>query len=55
MVNTPDGTDVENLRFSMQMLSPLNLLASVRLWCGLLAAGAMLALTIRLRRYRDDS
>jgi ABC-2 type transport system permease protein len=55
MVNRPDGSDLENLRFSMQMLSPLNLLASVRLWCGLLAAGAMLALTIRLRRYRDDS
>jgi ABC-2 type transport system permease protein len=55
MANTPDGSDVENLRFSMQMLTPLNLLASVRLWCGLLATGAMLALTIRLRRYRDDS
>ena len=55
MANTPVGSDVENLRFSMQMLSPLNLLASVRLWCGLLAAGALLALTIRLRRYRDDS
>jgi ABC-2 type transport system permease protein len=55
MVNGPDGSDLDNLRFSMQMLSPLNLLASVRLWCGLLAAGAMLALTIRLRRYRDDS
>jgi ABC-2 type transport system permease protein len=55
MVNTPDDSDIENLRFSMQMLSPLNLLASVRLWCGLLAAAAMLALTIRLRRYRDDS
>lgn len=32
-----------------------NLLASPELWLGLLAAVLMLLLTIRLRRYRDDS
>jgi ABC-2 type transport system permease protein len=36
-------------------LTPLHLLASPRLWCGLLAAALMIALAIRLRRYRDDA
>jgi ABC-2 type transport system permease protein len=49
------GDDVENLRFSMQMLTPLQLLASARLWLGLAAAAGMIALAIRLRRYRDES
>jgi ABC-2 type transport system permease protein len=35
-------------------LTPLHLLSSPRLWCGLLAAALMIALAIRLRRYRDD-
>jgi ABC-2 type transport system permease protein len=51
---TLDGPDAQNLRFSMQLLSPLRLLASARLWGGLVAAALMLLLTIRLRRYRDD-
>jgi ABC-2 type transport system permease protein len=50
-----DGDEVENLRFSMQMLTPLQLLASARLWGGLAAAAGMIALAIRLRRYRDES
>jgi ABC-2 type transport system permease protein len=33
----------------------LHLLASARLWCGLVAAGLMIVLTIRLRGLRDDS
>jgi ABC-2 type transport system permease protein len=51
---TLDGADLQNLRFSMQLLSPLSLLGSARLWGGLAAAASMLLLTIRLRRYRDD-
>ena len=35
----------------MHLLSPGHLLASLRLWIGLLAAAAMTALTIRVRRY----
>jgi ABC-2 type transport system permease protein len=34
--------------------TPLHLLASARLWCGLLAAALMIALAIRLRRAGDD-
>jgi ABC-2 type transport system permease protein len=34
---------------------PAALLASPQLWLGLVATAAMLALAIRLRRYRDDS
>lgn len=34
---------------------PLNLLASARLWWGLLAAAAMVALAIHRRRFGDDS
>jgi ABC-2 type transport system permease protein len=52
---TFDGADVQNLRFSMQLLSPLALLGSARLWGGLVAAAAMIVLTIRLRRYSDDA
>jgi hypothetical protein len=33
----------------------VGLLASPQLWLGLAAAALMLVLTIRLRRYRDDS
>lgn len=36
-------------------LTALHLLASARLWCGLVAAGLMIVLTIRLRSLRDDS
>jgi hypothetical protein len=52
--NNPES-DVQNLRFTMQMLSPLPLLGSARLWGGLVAAASMILLTIRLRRYSDDS
>jgi len=34
---------------------PLQLLGSAQLWLGLLTAAALLALAIRVRRYRDDS
>jgi ABC-2 type transport system permease protein len=44
-----------DISFTMQMLSPERLLASLRLWIGLLAAAAMVALTIRVRRYRDEA
>ncbi|MFI4868075.1 MAG: hypothetical protein ACHQDD_01825 [Steroidobacterales bacterium] len=37
------------------LLDPLNLLASARLWWGLLAAAAMSALAIHLRRFGDDA
>jgi hypothetical protein len=50
-----DADDMQNLRFSMQMLTPLQLLASARLWLGLAAAAGMIALAIRLRRYHDES
>jgi ABC-2 type transport system permease protein len=42
-------------RYSLQMLTPGQLLASQRVWWGLAAAVGMVALAIRLRRYRDDS
>ena len=42
-------------RYSLQMLTPGQLLASQRLWWGLAAAVGMVAMAIRLRRYRDDS
>jgi ABC-2 type transport system permease protein len=42
-------------RYSLQALTPVQLLASQRLVWGLAAAAAMIALAIRLRRYRDDS
>jgi ABC-2 type transport system permease protein len=54
-MNAPGGPDVQNLRFSLQLLSPLQLLGSARLWGGLVAAASMILLTIRLRRYRDDA
>jgi ABC-2 type transport system permease protein len=38
-----------------QSIDPSGLLASPQLWLGLAAAALMLVLTIRLRRYRDDS
>ncbi len=34
---------------------PLHLLGSAQLWLGMLIAAALLALAIRIRRYRDDS
>jgi len=34
---------------------PLQLLGSAQLWLGLLTAAALLALAVRVRRYRDDS
>ncbi len=42
-------------RYSLELLTPAQLLASQRLWWGLAAAAGMVALAIRLRRYRDDS
>ena len=42
-------------RYTLQLLTPAQLLASQRLWWGLAAAAGMVALAIRLRRYRDDS
>jgi ABC-2 type transport system permease protein len=45
--------------FGAQLLAsrpdPLHLLASAPLWLGLLVAAALLALAIRVRRYRDDT
>jgi ABC-2 type transport system permease protein len=49
------GNALDNLRFSIHMLSPLRLLASARLAGGLAAAAGMIMLAIRLRRYRDES
>jgi ABC-2 type transport system permease protein len=51
----PDIRGGDQVRLTTQLLSPLHLLASARLWCGLLAAGLMTVLTIRLRSARDDS
>jgi ABC-2 type transport system permease protein len=42
-------------RILMRPLNPSELLSSPQLWLGLLAAAVMVLLTIRLRRYRDDS
>jgi ABC-2 type transport system permease protein len=55
MLEAPGGTGNDHISFTMQLLSPVRLLASLRLWLGLLAAAAMIGLTIRLRRYRDES
>jgi ABC-2 type transport system permease protein len=45
--------------FGAQLLDsrpdPLHLLGSAQLWLGLLVAAALLALAIRIRRYRDDT
>ena len=41
--------------YGLELLTPAQLLASQRLWWGLAAAAGMVALAIRLRRYRDDS
>jgi len=49
---TGGGHDIS---FTMHLLSPERLLASLRLWVGLLAAALMVALAIRVRRYRDES
>jgi ABC-2 type transport system permease protein len=43
------------VRYSLQSLSPAQLLASQRLCWGLLAAAGMIALAMRLRRSSDDS
>jgi len=54
----PGGADtdgIEMLHFSRHVPTPLHLLASARLWGGLVAAVGMIALAIRLRRYRDES
>jgi ABC-2 type transport system permease protein len=51
----PDIDGGGQIRFTPHLLSPLHLLASARLWCGLVAAGLMIVLTIRLRSFRDDS
>jgi ABC-2 type transport system permease protein len=42
-------------RMLSHSVDPSGLLASPQLWLGLAAAALMLALAIRLRRYRDDS
>jgi ABC-2 type transport system permease protein len=42
-------------RMLTQHVDPSGLLASPELWLGLVAAALMLALAIRVRRYRDDS
>jgi len=47
--------DKVQVRFNAQLLDPLHLLASPRLWWGLLAASVMIAVAIRLRRLRDDA
>jgi ABC-2 type transport system permease protein len=51
----PDPDGIGTLQFSRHMPTPLHLLASARLWGGLAAAAGMIALAIRLRRYRDES
>jgi ABC-2 type transport system permease protein len=47
--------DKVQVRFNAQLLDPLHLLSSPRLWWGLLAASVMIAVAIRLRRLRDDA
>jgi ABC-2 type transport system permease protein len=44
-----------DISLTMQFLSPERLLTSPRLWIGLLTAALMVALAIRVRRYRDES
>ena len=55
MVRAPNSGGGHDISFTMHLLSPGRLLASLRLWVGLLAAALMVALAIRLRRYRDES
>ena len=50
-----DAVGGRDISFTMHLLSPERLLASLRLWVGLLAAALMVALAIRVRRYRDES
>jgi ABC-2 type transport system permease protein len=54
-VRAPRSGGDFDISFTMHLLSPGHLLASLRLWIGLLAAAAMTALTIRVRRYRDET
>jgi ABC-2 type transport system permease protein len=42
-------------RYTLQLLTPAQLLASPRLYWGVAAAAGMVVLAIRMRRYRDDS
>jgi ABC-2 type transport system permease protein len=55
MVPAPRNDDGFDISFTLQLLSPERLLTSPRLWIGLLAAAAMIALSIRVRRYRDET
>ena len=48
------ASDVQ-AQLTSRLVDPLHLLASQRLWWGLLAATLMSAVAIRLRRLRDDS
>jgi ABC-2 type transport system permease protein len=50
-----DAGGGQDISLTMHVLSPERLFVSPRLWLGLLAAAAMTALTIRVRRYRDDT
>jgi ABC-2 type transport system permease protein len=49
------GTALGQPRFNLELMDPAHLLASARLWLGLLAAAAMILAAIRLRRYRDEA
>jgi ABC-2 type transport system permease protein len=51
----PDSAEGMQASTELLRLTPLHLLASPRLWWGLLAAALMIAAAIQLRRVRDDA
>jgi ABC-2 type transport system permease protein len=52
---SPPDSGGGQLSLTTQLLDPLHLLASQRLWWGLLAATLMIAVAIRRRRFGDES
>lgn len=55
MRSDEDGPSMQSIAEAYAALSAAPLLTSSSLWLGVLTAAALLALTVRLRRWRDDA
>ena len=55
MRSRDDETTLQSVAEAYQALSAAPLLVSPSLWLGVLSAALLLALAIRLRRWRDDA